>query len=69
MECLENIAVYAMANLCQSILTIEFLEDKRSKGQSALNQLLYRSVIIMFQCQHLGVVGPGREGRIREINV
>ena len=25
-ECLENAAVYAVANLCQSILTIEFLE-------------------------------------------
>ena len=31
-ECLENTAVYAMANLCQSILTIKFLEDKRSEG-------------------------------------
>ena len=49
MECLEN----AVANLCQSILTIEFLEDKRSKGRSVSNQLLKRSVI--FLCQHLGV--------------
>jgi len=31
-DCLENAAVYAVANLCQSILTIEFLEDKRSEG-------------------------------------
>ena len=40
MECLENAAVYAVANLCQSILTIEFLEDKRSEGRSVSNQLL-----------------------------
>jgi len=48
-ECLENTAVYAVANLCQSILTTEFLEDERSEGRSASNQLL--SVL----CQHLGV--------------
>jgi len=40
MECLENAAVYAVANLYQSILTIEFLEDKRSEGRSVSNQLL-----------------------------
>ena len=39
-ECLENTAVYAVANLCQLILTTEFLEDKRSEGRSVLNQLL-----------------------------
>ena len=38
-ECLENTAVYTVANLCQSILTIEFLEDKRSEGRSVSNQL------------------------------
>jgi len=48
-ECLENAAVYGVANLCQSILTIEFLEDKRSEGRSVSNQLLKRL------CQHLGV--------------
>ena len=53
MECLENAAVYAVANLCQSILTIEFLEDKKSEGRLLSNQP--RSVIIMFLCQHLGV--------------
>ena len=30
-ECLENAAIYAVANLWQSILTIKFLEDKRSQ--------------------------------------
>jgi len=40
MECLENAAIYAVTNLCQSILTIEFLEEKRSKGRLVLNQLL-----------------------------
>ena len=39
-ECLENTAIYAVANLWQSILTIEFLEDKRSEGRSVSNQLL-----------------------------
>ena len=39
-ECLENTAIYAVANLCQLILTIEFLEDKRSEGRSVSNQLL-----------------------------
>jgi len=39
-ECLENVTVYAVANLCQLILTIEFLEDKRSECRSLLNQLL-----------------------------
>ena len=39
-ECLENAAVYVVANLCQSILTIEFPEDKRSEGRSVSNQLL-----------------------------
>ena len=39
-ECLENAAVYAVANLCQSNLTNEFLEDKRSEGRSVSNQLL-----------------------------
>jgi len=33
-EYLENAAVYAVANLCQSILIVEFLEDKRSEGGS-----------------------------------
>jgi len=32
-ECLGNAAVYAVANLCQSILTVEFLEDERSEGR------------------------------------
>ena len=41
-------------HLCQSILTIEFLEDKKSEGRSLSNQP--RSVIIMSLCQHLGVV-------------
>jgi len=36
-------------HLCQSILTIEFLEDERSEGRLVSNQLL--SVL----CQHLGV--------------
>jgi len=54
MECLENAAVYAVANLCQSILTIEFPEDERSEGKSVSNQLL--SVCnIMLPYQHLGV--------------
>jgi len=39
-ECVENATIYAVANLCQSILTIEFLEDKRSKGRSVSNQFL-----------------------------
>ena len=39
-ECLENATVYAVANLCQSILTIEFLEDERSEGRLVSNQLL-----------------------------
>ena len=38
-ECLENAALYAVANLRQSILTIEYLEDKRSEGESISNQL------------------------------
>ena len=59
MECLENAAVYAVANLCQSILTIEFLEDKKSEGRLLSNQP--RSVIIMFLCQHLGVVSEEGE--------
>ena len=54
-ECLENAAIYTVANLCQLILSIKFLEDKRSEGRSVSNQLLQRSVIIMFLCQHLGV--------------
>ena len=40
MEYLENTAIYFVANLCQSILTIEFLEDKRNEGRSVSNQLL-----------------------------
>ena len=49
-ECLENaavyaVAIYAVANLCQLILTIKFLEDKRSEGRSVLNQLVWQSVI------------------------
>jgi len=35
-EVLRNTAVYAVANLCQSILTMKFLEDKKSKGRSLL---------------------------------
>jgi len=51
---LENAAVYAGANLYQSILTIEFLEDKKSEGRSLSTQP--RSVFMMFLCQHLGAV-------------
>ena len=43
-ECLENAAVYTVAYLCHAILTIEFLEDKKSEGKSLLNQLLYNSL-------------------------
>jgi len=32
-EYLENAAVCAVANLCQLILTIEFLKDKGSEGR------------------------------------
>ena len=39
-ECLDNAAVYAVANLCLSILTMKFLEDERSEGRSVSNQLL-----------------------------
>ena len=39
-ECLENAAIYAVANLCQLILTIEFVEYKRSEGRSVSNKLL-----------------------------
>jgi len=42
--------LYAVANLCQLILTIEFLEDERSEGRLVSNQLL--SVL----GQHLGMV-------------
>jgi len=35
-ECLENATIYVVANLCQLILTIEFLEGKRSEGRSVL---------------------------------
>jgi len=31
-ECLENAAIYAVANLCQPILTIEFLKERRQIG-------------------------------------
>jgi len=37
-DCLENTVVYAVANLCQSILTIEFLGlggRQNSEGRSA----------------------------------
>ena len=37
---LGNATVFAVANLCKSILTIEFLEDERSEGRSMSNQLL-----------------------------
>ena len=40
MECLENAIVYAVANLCQSIFTIKFLEDERNEGRLVSNQLL-----------------------------
>ena len=33
MECLENATVYTVANLCQWILTIKFLEDERNEGR------------------------------------
>ena len=59
MECLENATVYTVANLCQSILTIEFLEDERSEGRLVSNQLL------LSLCRHLGVAPE--EGGIREI--
>jgi len=49
MECLENATVYAVANLCQSILIIEFLEDKRSEGGSVSNQLLLVCNILLCQ--------------------
>jgi len=39
-DCLEKAAVYALANLCQSILAIQFLEDKRNDGRSVSNQPL-----------------------------
>jgi len=39
-EFLENAAVYAVANLCQSTLAIEFLEDERSEGRWVSKQLL-----------------------------
>ena len=40
MECLENATVYTVANLCQWILTIKFLEDERNEGRLVSNQLL-----------------------------
>ena len=36
----KHAVVYAVANLCQLFLTIEFLEDKRSEGRLESNQLL-----------------------------
>ena len=42
-------AIYTVANLCQSISTIQFLEDERSEGRSVSNHFL--SVL----CQHIGV--------------
>jgi len=52
-EYLENAAVCAVANLCQSILTIEFLKDERSEGRYVSNQLV--SVCNIVLCQHLGM--------------
>ena len=51
-ECLENAAVYAVANLCQSILTIEIL------GLGGTTELVAREdqqLLIEFLGQHVGV--------------
>ena len=60
-------ALYAVANLCQLILTIEFLDnkrsDKRSEGRSMSNLSCSQTIFtiremvcnVMFLCQHLGV--------------
>ena len=54
MECLENAAVYVVANLCQPILTIEFLEEKRSEDRSMSNQLL-----LEHECSYLNIPEEG----------
>ena len=51
-ECLGNAAIYSVANFCQSILTIKFLDDERSEGRSVSRQIGVEPVL----CQHLGMV-------------
>ena len=62
-ECLENAAIYAVANCCQSILTTRYLHTrylsfwrKREAKADQCQTSFYRSVIIiMLLCQHLGM--------------
>ena len=52
---MENATVYAVANLCQSILTIEFLEKRSEFRLIGVEPASVTVCNYNVQCQHLGV--------------
>ena len=54
-ECLENTTVYAVTNLCQLILAIEFLAWGTTELEARADRQLLSVCNIMFLFQHLGV--------------